>query len=59
MRQDPSVIGKPRSGKCAGCYIELDENTLVRWDAKAWAAWCWPCFKKIYLPNLTRLQEDK
>jgi len=55
---DPSVIGKPQSGKCAGCYAELEADEIVRWDARAWAAWCWPCFKRIYLPNLARLQEQ-
>jgi len=57
VTHERQIIGKPTKALCAGCSAVIEGHDIVRWDATAWACWCWPCFKRQYLPNLARLQE--
>jgi hypothetical protein len=50
--------GKPDIALCAICQRLVVDSDIVRYRNTRWAAYCWPCFKQKFLPNLTRLQED-
>lgn len=49
---------KPDIAICAVCQTLVVDDEIVRYRNSGWAAYCWPCFKARFLPNLTRLQEN-
>lgn len=49
---------KPVIALCCKCQKLLVDDEIVRWlNTGTWWPWCWPCFKREHLTNLTRLQE--
>ena len=43
---------------CHRCGDVVIGDNIVRYRLDGhWQKWCWPCFKREHLTNLTRLQE--
>ena len=51
---------QPRIALCHECQKLVVGDEIVRYRLDGtWLKWCWPCFKRSHLKNLTRLQEEK
>lgn len=58
MAEKHPKTGRPAIAICAKCSALIIDDEIVWYGAQNWTAYCWPCFKANYLPNLTRLQEE-
>jgi hypothetical protein len=51
-----------KRSEIAECYVcggIVVDDEIVRYRLEGiWRRWCWPCFKRSHLTNLTRLQEE-
>jgi len=50
----------PDIALCSKCHKLVIGDEIVRYRQDGeWRKWCWPCFKRSHLKNLTRLQENQ